>query len=69
VEIDADLDAMTRVLNRLARRRGEIAVHIVDGVVVLRGWTRNYHQKQLAQEAMKSKIGSKQLINEIEVRR
>lgn len=66
---DADGDGMTRALNQLARRRGEIAVHIADSVVVLHGWTGSYHQKQLAQEAVKNKIGSRELINEIEVRR
>lgn len=60
---------MTHALNRLVRRRGEIAVHVADSVVVLHGWTGSYHQKQLAQEAVKSKIGSRELINEIEVRR
>lgn len=66
---EADGEGMTRALNRLVRRRGEIAVHVADSVVVLHGWTGSYHQKQLAQEAVKSKIGSRELINEIEVRR
>ena len=38
-----------------------------SGVLVLRGWSRSYYDKQTAQEAVKHIDGVVQVVNEIEV--
>ena len=38
-----------------------------DGVIVLRGRSRSYYEKQIAQETVKRIDGVAQVINEIEV--
>ena len=44
-----------------------VEVSTSEGIVKLRGRVESYYQKQVAQVAASTVIGSRQLVNEIEV--
>lgn len=46
---------------------GRLEVSTADGVVQLRGRVRSYYQKQIAQTLALNVIGSRRLVNDIEV--
>ncbi len=56
--------AQNRLRSSIVHR---VSCEYSDGVLVLRGRSRSYYEKQVAQEAVKCINGVAQVINEIEV--
>jgi hypothetical protein len=54
--VDGEVELAVRIEGQIERRAcGRIRdLHVVcsDGMIILMGWTRTYHAKQLAQEAV-----------------
>lgn len=56
-----------RIHASLGGRIRDLQVSLHEKYVVLRGWTKTFHAKQLAQHCVMSTVG-RPLLNEIEVR-
>ena len=59
--------AKSRLHNMLFPTMGALSCEFHDGVLVLRGRSKSYYRKQLAQEAVRGIDGVVQVVNEIEV--
>ena len=53
---------------RLGNRVRDLEIAIVQGGIVLKGWTTTYHVKQLAQHAALEVLSLPLIANDIEVR-
>jgi osmotically-inducible protein OsmY len=61
-------DEVARVLAASGRfPPGRLRVLSSDGVVTLRGRVGSYYQKQVAQATASTVVGTRQLVNEVEV--
>jgi hypothetical protein len=67
IEVERTIEQ--HIQKRTNRRVGDLHVEARDDrVVVLRGWTRTYYLKQLAQVAAQELLGSgRMLVNDIQV--
>lgn len=63
--ISEALHRLERAIHRSVQEGVRVDFH--EGVIILRGWTKSFYQKQLIQEALRGIEGVEGIVNSVEV--